>query len=612
MSLTRPSTIWSVFAICLAVLLLAMAWVTRHTLRLDADRRQVAAESELQERIRLALWRMDSAAGAIVFAESARSPDQFRDFHPADQLYTSGFQPVPKGQVIVPSPLLSSCASYVNLYCQIESNGDVTSPQVPAGNKRDLAEQNYLSQADIIRSMALLDQAGRMLPQTRNPTKAVAVTESQSALKQRPKSQEARNNEEFRTRSKRVEQTQNWASSAYNTSKMKATNDLALQQAALAGVNLTTPDRAEAFTGVWRESELFLDRKATLDGEEVTQSVWLNAEEIRKLLLDEINDLLPNATLVPVREAALSGAFSEHLVRNLASLPFRLEPGEVAIQASSLWSPLRRSLVIAWACILAAALAAGVLIRGIVALSERRGAFVSAVTHEMRTPLTTFRLYSEMLSDGMVKDPEKQKSYLGTLTSEADRLSHLVENVLAYAQLERGSARARVEEISLQGIIDRVLPRLTQRASEVGAAIQVDADPSAVATRVVVDLTAVEQILFNLVDNACKYGVSSEGENKTIHLEADTDGPKALLRVRDHGRGISRSEARRLFKPFEKSATEAAHTAPGVGLGLALCRKLSRALGGELDLCPESSGACFVLKLPVLALAGDRNATVDP
>jgi hypothetical protein len=140
MNFTRPSTIWSVFTVCLVVLLLAMAWVTKHALRLENERLQAEADREIQERVRLALWRMDSAAGALVFAESARPPNQFKDFHEADQLYTNSFQLVQKGQVIVPSPLLNEIPAHVNLYCNIDAEGMVTSPQVPFGNNRDLAE----------------------------------------------------------------------------------------------------------------------------------------------------------------------------------------------------------------------------------------------------------------------------------------------------------------------------------------------------------------------------------------------------------------------------------------------------------------------------------------
>jgi signal transduction histidine kinase len=239
------------------------------------------------------------------------------------------------------------------------------------------------------------------------------------------------------------------------------------------------------------------------------------------------------------------------------------------------------------------------LLYGTLALSERRAAFVSAVTHELRTPLTTFKMYSEMLAEGMVPDEQKRRAYLGTLCSEANRLSHLVENVLAYARLERGSARSRIEKTTIGELLDRVQDRLIQRAAQAEMKIVIDSDPAALKTLVHVDVSAVEQILFNLVDNACKYAAPSATE-RVIHLEALPDTKTLMLRVRDHGQGISAEAARRLFRPFSKSATEAANSAPGVGLGLSLCRRLSRTMGGDLRFNSRvRDGACFELHLPL-------------
>src|SRR4029450_11528739 len=116
-------------------------------------------------------------------------------------------------------------------------------------------------------------------------------------------------------------------------------------------------------------------------------------------------------------------------------------------------SPIRFALCLAWGCMMLAVAAVMMLLQGPLSLSQRRGAFVSAVTHELRTPLTTFKMYSEMLADGMVTEENKRQQYLATLCSEANRLSHLVENVLAYARLERGSARTRVERLALGELI---------------------------------------------------------------------------------------------------------------------------------------------------------------
>lgn len=609
MTVTRPAAVWTIFAICIAVLLAAMAWVTAHTLRLEEQRLAAGQERELQERVRLALWRMDSAAGALVIAENSRPANHFKDFHAAGQAYTNTYQILPKGSVILPSPLLNSVPRHALLYCQLEPDGMLTSPQVPSGNNRDLAEQNYVSRDEIESAAGRLEMVRERLP---NPAAkpagdgraagAVAVDAWRTAS---PLSAEQlENGGEWISRSQSKDKTVAWTQEAQQQIKIRPSSEMVRQQAESAGIAVGEDDIAEPFEGVWRDGELFLLREAILDGRPVTQAVWLDAARIEEMLLSEIRNLLPAARLSPVADTADSSVAgspspgSSMLVPRLVTLPFRLHPGSVAATPVAFWSPMRRSLALAWSGALVAALAVGGLLAGIISLSERRAAFVSAVTHEMRTPLTTFRLYSEMLAGDLIQDPARRRNYLTTLSSEASRLSHLVENVLAYARLEKGSARAQVEEIPLQAVVERVLPRLGQRAAQALMRIETDVAPSAAATRIKVDLTAVEQILFNLVDNACKYARPEEDADRVIHLEADTDGPMALLRVRDHGRGISTAEERRLFRPFEKSAEQAAHSAPGVGLGLALCRRLARALGGDLRLCRKGSGGCFVVAFP--------------
>jgi K+-sensing histidine kinase KdpD len=111
------------------------------------------------------------------------------------------------------------------------------------------------------------------------------------------------------------------------------------------------------------------------------------------------------------------------------------------------------------------------------------------------------------------------------------------------------------------------------------------------------DSAAVEQILFNLVDNACKYAAAAA--DKSIQLSFAVLAKRVQFSVRDHGPGISSAGQRRLFQPFSKSVHEAANSAPGVGLGLALSRRLAADLGGRLELQSPAGGGCeFVLTLP--------------
>jgi signal transduction histidine kinase len=361
---------------------------------------------------------------------------------------------------------------------------------------------------------------------------------------------------------------------------------------------------------LWLDGRLILARRISVAGQEYVQGCVLDWPTIKGSLLATIADLLPNADLEP---AAVMPELPRP--RMLAALPVRLEPGAVpsdqqqwpalpafsdalALGVERSLSPILVSLGTAWIGVLLAAAAVAGLLAGVMRLSERRASFVSAVTHELRTPLTTFQMYAEMLAEGMVPDRQQQRQYLNTLRTESLRLTHLVENVLSYARLERGRVNGRIERLSLDELIGPIRGRLAARAEQAGMELVVETQNRAGETLVRANPSAVEQVLFNLVDNAGKYAAAAA--DKRLHLSLQPNGKTAELRLRDHGPGVSAAARRRLFHSFSKSAHEAAHTAPGVGLGLALSRRLARDMGGDLRLDTRSGdGACFVLSLPL-------------
>lgn len=711
----KPLHIWITFLACLGLLLAAMAWVSWHTLALERTREEAARDADQQERVRLALWRLDFQASALMIRENARPPHDFRPFHAPEGLVNKTYSNVAKGEVLVPSPLLAETPEHVLLHFQMDSRGQIISPQVPQNGERTLALAQFVNADDLTRSEQRLNGLRELLAQpahsitpkaevssywpgsrTRSQAPAPAgppvynrqilaeqasvprlgldeskplvandanlprnnawsIQEGQVATQQ----QLQLNSAEKALRSRAVDAQNKEAIKQQPMIKMKeppaklppqvvtaapkpsakpaekkidAERDKAAAMpmpaaapaasSAMPGSSATPPQdgfgasRAEGtkenrpalkgevsstssrpFQGVWLGRHLVLTREAVVDGARLVQGVWLDWPALREAWLKEITDLFPDAQLEPAANVSLGTRPTDDPLR-FAALPVRLVPGVIQLPPLPFWTPLRRSLAIALACVLLAAAAVGLVLHGTVALSERRADFVSAVTHELRTPLTTFRLYSEMLADGMVTDETQRKAYLDTLSGEAGRLSHLVENVLAYARLERGSAKARAENVTIGELLDRMLPRLKQRADDCGMEVRVHATEMDRKTQLHIDAAAVEQILFNLVDNACKYAASRAAE-PVIHVEADTGGKFAMLRVRDHGGGISRGERRRIFHPFHKSADQAAHSAPGVGLGLALCRRLATALGGAITLdSAHKDGACFVLRLP--------------
>jgi len=310
-------------------------------------------------------------------------------------------------------------------------------------------------------------------------------------------------------------------------------------------------------------------------------------------LLKLVEDLLPHADLAPLLKPPAAG--QTHL---LASVPAQLIAGPIPVEPQDGWSILHVSLGIAWIAVLLATFAVGAVLQRTIELNQRRGAFVSAVTHELRTPLTTFRIYTEMLDEGMVTDSEKQKQYFGTLHGEAKRLSHLVENVLTYAQLEnnRGGGQ-RIESVMLTELKERIAPRLADRAAQSGMELAIEMDDAARNVAVRTDIPAVERILVNLVDNAAKYG---RKEQNNIMFSIGLKKGMAILSIRDHGLGISPRLQKKLFIPFSKSASEAANSAPGVGLGLSISRRLAHQMHGDLILdSAVTDGARFILTLPL-------------
>jgi signal transduction histidine kinase len=656
----KPAGIWTLFVLCLAVVVVAMAWSSIIVLRLERTEAQAQAQAVLEENCRLALWRMDSALTPLLAQESARPYFQYSAFYPAEGAYTGMFTESRPGSAVVPSPLLRDTPPRVVLHFQLAPDGQVTSPQAPRApwrasairdgyadgsvldgretRLRELQERTRTAPAlravanrwntDHPRSASATPAATRA--PTRPPRAAVSVAHAptptptaspEPSPTEEPAqvadySQRSRSMNEFKVRKQTSEYAANQVA---NLQQLKVAVPLptptplaeavppqsGLNEAdtvapppPVAAVATPAPGNVEegALAPLWVGDALVLARPVHVNGRTYVQGPWLDWPGLREDLLSSIHDLLPEARLEPV--SASNDAAAPDGERRLAALPIRLVAGAAPAPERSGLSPIRLSLLGAWACVLVAAGSVAALLYGVMALSERRRMFVSAVTHELRTPLTTFRLYTDMLGDGMVPSEERRGEYVQRLRTEAQRLGHLVENVLFYARLESGRAGAVRESIDLAEFARQGLPGLQERTTKVGLTIELRVADAPL--RVQADRSALEQILVNLVDNACKYAAASNPP--VLHVDVASAGGRATLRVRDHGPGLSPTERRRLFRPFSKSDREAAASAPGVGLGLALSRRLARAQGGDLRMDDGvKDGAAFVLTLPVLS-----------
>jgi two-component sensor histidine kinase len=581
----RPWLTWIAFSLCLAVVLGAMGWISFTVIRLDDAQEKSHRDADLEESIRLALWRMDSALTPFIAQESMRPYFIYSSFYPTEQIFACTVEGMTRNTDLVPSPLLTQIPPHVLLHFQFDPDGKVSSPQVPTGHDRDLAKDGCTTGERIDAS------AGRLAELQASVTWEALLT---ALGHERPRAAGISNGEKRPPIQQQRESAEAQSLRNANEYSAREGNRLAAMQQ-YGGNNILelAYDAKDAqMKPLWINNSLLLARRVAYRGQEYVQGCWIDWPGLRDWLTKSVDDLLPGATLEPAR--ADSG---EKGARMLAGLPAMLLPGAVPAEETSISSPIRISLLVAWLCIVLAAVAVAALLLGVMSLSERRAAFVSAVTHELRTPLTTFRMYSELLSRGMIVNEEKRKRYLSTLCTEADRLAHLVENVLAFARIERrGWDAARMGSVGLVETLERLKTRLQDRADQAGMRISVESLDGVADASIRADPAAVEQILFNLVDNACKYATPSE--DPTIHVAAERDGLDVVIRVRDHGPGISRKSLSRLFRPFSKSAGDAASSAPGVGLGLALSRRLARSMGGDLRLDPTiRNGASFALSL---------------
>jgi signal transduction histidine kinase len=221
-------------------------------------------------------------------------------------------------------------------------------------------------------------------------------------------------------------------------------------------------------------------------------------------------------------------------------------------------------------------------------LSAQKTAFVSSVSHELRTPLTTIRLHAEMLRDGLVPEPKRDRFHR-QLVNEAVRLSNLVENVLELSRLEEGRRVLRPQlgdlRAAVVGAVDGHRPLVVDKGFELcGPAA---GDPVTIHF----DAQAVGQIVVNLLDNAVKYGRGAEAR---IEVDVVAEGDGAAIVVRDRGPGIPPAERELVFERFHRvESPERAHL-PGTGIGLSLVRELARAHGGDAEVREVAGGGCEI------------------
>jgi two-component system phosphate regulon sensor histidine kinase PhoR len=226
-------------------------------------------------------------------------------------------------------------------------------------------------------------------------------------------------------------------------------------------------------------------------------------------------------------------------------------------------------------------------------LESTRQEFVANVSHELRTPLSLIKGFVETLLDGAKNDPELSTRFLRTIEKHTDRLTYLIEDLLTISRLESGQIVMNLHAIELQQEASHVIDDLQSRALEKHVTLrnELPADLQARA-----DADRLQQVLFNLVENAIKYG-RAEG-SVTIGGKPNS-GEKVELWVRDDGPGIPPESKDRIFERFYRVDRARSRETGGTGLGLAIVKHIVQAHGGTVWVESElGKGAAFYFTLP--------------
>ena len=234
-------------------------------------------------------------------------------------------------------------------------------------------------------------------------------------------------------------------------------------------------------------------------------------------------------------------------------------------------------------------------------LARQQQDFVAAVSHELKTPLTSIRMYGEMLRAGWVADEAKRRGYYDYIVDESERLSRLIGNVLQLARMTRNDVEATVRAVPLRDLLERIRARVSAQVEHAGFALEVALDPDVADASVLVDEDFASQIVINLVDNALKFCAGAARREVRIECRREHDG--IVLAVRDFGAGVPRGQMKRIFRLFYRAEAELTRETVGTGIGLALVRGLASAMGASVDVVNREPGAEFRVRLRVASPA---------
>ncbi len=224
--------------------------------------------------------------------------------------------------------------------------------------------------------------------------------------------------------------------------------------------------------------------------------------------------------------------------------------------------------------------------------ARQKTSFVSSVSHELKTPLTSIRMYAELLLSKRVKHEEKIQTYLSTIVSESSRLTRLINNILDFGKLEQGSKNYHIKSVEIDRLLKQIIMTHSIRIENQGFEINTQIEKG--NYQIKTDKDALEQVVLNLLDNALKYA----GQGKFIKFILKKEKTYIVLKLCDDGPGIPKEHQDRIFEKFHRIDNSLTSQQPGSGLGLSIAKHIMNDLKGDLVFEPEfPNGSCFIIRI---------------
>lgn len=234
-------------------------------------------------------------------------------------------------------------------------------------------------------------------------------------------------------------------------------------------------------------------------------------------------------------------------------------------------------------------------------VSRQQRNFVSSISHELKTPLTSIRMYAEMLRSDWVLDESRKRGYYDYIFNESERLSRLIGNVLQLARMENQQASLELRNQNPKKLLSQVKNKILVQTDAAGFTLNLDMPEQGDPNEIAVDQDAFEQIFINLVDNAIKFSAQSAERLIDIGFRVPVSSHHIIFYVRDYGPGIERQQMKKIFRLFYRAGDELTRVQSGTGIGLALVAQLAEAMNAKVDVMNRRPGAEFQIKFCRLA-----------